>query len=84
MVYNNLELRLKLTDFASYILPGEFGLIGLYDLGRVWIKHDHSRLWHNGYGGGFYFAPAQMFVVRAVISGSPEGIYPYIDLNFRF
>lgn len=84
MLYNNLEIRLKITDFASYLLPGELGLIGLYDIGRVWVKNDHSRLWHNGYGGGFYFAPGQIFVVRAVVAGSPEGVYPYIDLNFRF
>ena len=84
MVYNNLELRIKLSDFASNILAGEFGLIGLHDIGRVWLKNDHSRLWHNGYGGGFYFAPANVFVFRAVAVSSTEGIYPYIDLNFRF
>jgi hypothetical protein len=77
-------MRIRLANFASYILPGEFGLIGLFDIGRVWGKNDRSGLWHNGYGGGFYFAPAQLIVIRAVVVNSVEGLYPYIVLGLRF
>ena len=78
MLYNNIELRGKACKFCKpYILPGEFGLIGLFDIGRVWEKHnDISATWHNGYGGGIYFAPAQMLVIRAVAVNSVEGLYP--------
>ena len=62
--YNNLELRIKLTDFASYILPGQFGITGFFDIGRVWEKNDNSGKWHKGVGGGFYFAPAQLVVLQ--------------------
>jgi hypothetical protein len=34
--YNNLELRIKLSEFASYVLPGQFGFTGFFDIGRVW------------------------------------------------
>jgi hypothetical protein len=84
MLYNNLELRIRLTNFANYILPGEFGLIGLFDMGRVWEKNDKSGLWHNGYGGGFYFSPAQMLMIRAIAVNSVEGFYPYIAFGLRF
>jgi surface antigen Omp85-like protein len=84
MLYNNIELRIRLANFASYILPGEFGLIGVYDIGRVWVKNDQSGLWHNGYGGGLYFAPAQLIVIRGVVVNSVEGFYPYIALGLRF
>ncbi len=84
MLYNNLELRVRLANFANYIAPGEFGLIGLFDIGRVWEKNDHSGLWHNGYGGGVYFAPAQMIALRAVVANSAEGLYPYIAIGLRF
>ncbi|HEX3766971.1 MAG TPA: BamA/TamA family outer membrane protein, partial [Puia sp.] len=45
-VFNNLELRLKLADFANYILPGQLGIFGFYDIGRVWEKNEYSQQWH--------------------------------------
>ena len=84
MAYNNLELRWQLARFRNYILPGLLGIVGLYDVGRVWQKDDHSMQWHNGVGGGFYFAPAQMALFQCVISYSVEGWYPTLSLGFRF
>jgi hypothetical protein len=84
MAYNNLEARWRLASFRNYILPGQFGLIGLYDIGRVWQKEDHSHQWHNGVGGGIYFAPAQMALFQIVMSYSPEGWYPTLSVGFRF
>jgi hypothetical protein len=82
--YNNLELRIKLTDFANYILPGQFGIMGFYDIGRVWEKNDKSGKWHSGTGGGFYFAPAQLVVLQLVAAYSKEGWYPNFIMGFRF
>jgi hypothetical protein len=84
MVYNNLEFRIKLANFASYILPGQFGMTGFYDVGRVWVKDESSNVWHQGVGGGFYFAPAQMAVFQVLAGYSNEGWYPYIRMGFRF
>ena len=83
-VYNNLELRLKLADFVNYILPGQLGIFGFYDIGRVWDKNEYSNKWHNGTGVGIYFAPAQMAVIQVVAGHSVEGWYPYLSLGFRF
>jgi hypothetical protein len=83
MVYNNLQARIKLADIASYILPGQFGLLGFYDTGRVWIKGEHSDKWHSGTGGGIFFAPASLTVFQIMAGHSNEGWYPYIGLNFR-
>jgi Calcineurin-like phosphoesterase/Omp85 superfamily domain len=82
--YNNLELRAKLGDFVSYVLPGQVGLLGLYDVGRVWRKDEGSDQWHHGVGGGVYFAPASLTIFRAVMAYSKEGWYPYFSMNFRF
>jgi hypothetical protein len=84
MVYNNLEFRLKLANFASYILPGQFGMTGFYDVGRVWEKNESSGTWHQGVGGGFYFAPAQMAVFQVLAGWSKEGWFPYVIMGFRF
>ncbi len=82
--YNNLELRAKLGDFVSYVLPGQVGLIGFYDVGRVWATHEKSDLWHHGVGGGMYFAPASLAIFRFVMGKSNEGWYPYVSMSFRY
>ncbi len=82
--YNNLELRIKLGDFANYILPGQFGITGFFDIGRVWEKDMPSDKWHTGQGGGIYFAPARMAVIQVVAGNSDEGWYPYISMKFRY
>ena len=38
ILYNNFEVRVKLANLASYVLPGQLGLVGLYDVGKVWQK----------------------------------------------
>jgi hemolysin activation/secretion protein len=83
MVFNNLQGRIKLAKIASYILPGELGLSGFYDAGRVWIKDEHSDQWHQGVGGGLYFSPASLTIIQVLAGHSTEGWYPYISLNFR-
>ena len=82
--YNNLELRIKLGDFVSYVLPGQVGFMGLYDVGRVWAKNDPSSQWHHGVGGGLYFSPAQLTILRMIAAYSKEGWYPQFSMNFRF
>jgi hypothetical protein len=84
MAFNNLEARIRLAQFANYILPGQLGLVALYDIGRVWQKEDQSNEWHNGVGAGFYFAPAQVTLIQFVMSWSPEGWYPTFKLGLRF
>lgn len=84
ILYNNFEVRLKLANLASYFLPGQLGLVGFYDIGKVWQKGYSDDTWHQGAGGGLYFAPAQMFVFQLVAGGSKEGWFPYFTAGFRF
>jgi hypothetical protein len=83
MFFNNLQGRVKIADIASYILPGQLGITGFYDTGRVWVSGEHSDKWHTGAGGGLYFAPASLTVLQLLAGHSEEGWYPYISLNFR-
>ena len=83
-LYNNLEFKVKLADFVNYVLPGQIGLMGLYDVGRVWKQGEHSDAWHHATGGGIYFAPASLTVFRIIAVHSTEGWYPYFAVNFRY
>ncbi|ANH83469.1 hypothetical protein A8C56_23040 [Niabella ginsenosidivorans] len=84
MLYNNFRVRIKLMDVASYILPGQLGVTGFFDAGKVWAKGYNSDEIHTGVGGGIYFSPAQLFVVQALAGYSKEGWLPYVTLGFRF
>jgi hypothetical protein len=83
MAYNNFQGRLKIANIAGYILPGQLGLSGFYDAGRVWVDGEDSNKWHQGVGGGLYFSPASLTVLQVLAGHSEEGWYPYISLNFR-
>jgi hypothetical protein len=83
LFYNNLQARYKLAAIGGYILPGQLGLTGFFDVGRVWIDGEHSSQWHRGSGGGIYFSPASMTVIQVIAGHSSEGWYPYISFNFR-
>lgn len=84
MVYNNLELRMRLAQIGSYILPGQLGATLFYDAGKVWAKGADSREIHQGVGGGIYFAPANIAVFQILAGYSREGWNPHFTMGFRF
>jgi hypothetical protein len=83
-MYNNLEARVKISDFMSYITPGQFGVTASYDIGRVWVKNEVSNQWHNSVGGGIYFAPSDMALLQFKGGYSKEGFYPYVNFKLTF
>lgn len=70
--YGGGEIRYRLFNSHSYILPGEVGVQGFYEIGRVWLKGENSQKWHDSYGGGLYFAPFNLILVSGLIGFSPE------------
>lgn len=85
MLYNNTELRIKLSDFNTYLFPGALGLQLFNDIGRVWVDGENSNKWHDGYGFGIWVAPIQRFVITASVARSQEEkILPYVTFGFQF
>lgn len=84
MFYNNLDLRLKLFNFTSYLVPGTVGMIGFTDVGRVWEKAEHSGRWHQGYGGGLYVMPGEVILLQASLGASKEASMLYLSVGFNF
>lgn len=84
MFYNNLDLRLKLFNFTSYLVPGTVGMIGFTDVGRVWEKAEHSDRWHHGYGGGLYVMPGEVILLQASVGASKETSMLYLSVGFNF
>ncbi len=71
-LYSSVELKYKLFDVNSFILPGPFGITGFFDVGRVWLKGEQSRTWHKAFGGGLYYLPFNLFAISAT-AGFSEG-----------
>ena len=72
MAYSNNEIR-WITNTKNYFFNGRAGLIGFYDIGRVWIPNEESNKWHAGYGGGVVIIPFNKITLTAMYGLSSEG-----------
>ena len=83
-LYASAEERIKLFKSQSYILPGDVGVIGFYDIGKVWMKNESSKKWHQSYGGGLYYSPFNIVVVSATVGISEEDKLLNFSLGTKF
>jgi hypothetical protein len=72
IAYGSLELRIKLFESRSYILPGQVGLIVFNDVAKVWYGEEVSKRWHYAAGGGFYYNPFNLVILSATVGYSKE------------
>jgi outer membrane protein assembly factor BamA len=78
-LYASTELRYRLFNLKSYIIPGPVGLTGFYDIGRVWLDGEDSKRWHSAYGGGFYFVPYNKFMISGSVGfSSKENMFTFV------
>ncbi|MDX1529908.1 MAG: BamA/TamA family outer membrane protein [Rhodothermales bacterium] len=82
--YQNAELRLKLLTLNTYAAPGELGLLGFVDNGRVWFDDEDSSTWHQGYGGGLWFSVFDALLLSGTVGASEEGAYVTVGLGFLY
>jgi hypothetical protein len=82
--YGNAELRLRLTRFFV-LLPGELGIFGLADAGRVFLEGETSDRWHSAFGGGIWMSLLQhTTVLSAAIARSSERTGVYVGTGMAF
>jgi hypothetical protein len=67
------DLRLMIGRWKSAFLPMQYGILGGFDYGRVWVDNDDSRKWHNSYGGGIWLNAAGAATARVTYFQSSEG-----------
>lgn len=82
--YHNLDLRLKLASFRSYIFPGQFGLLAFHDIGRVWVDGENSDEWHAGKGFGVWVSPLNTLVLNLNYAFGEDENLPTFSMNFFF
>lgn len=83
-LFGNADLYLPLTK-AFLVAPGQLGLMGFYDVGRVFADGDTSNRWHYGYGGGIFFVtPGRRNLVGLSIGRSEGNTAYYLKAGFAF
>ena len=82
--YGNAELRLLLVRRDRALFP-RFGVFGLGDVGRVFLKGESSDLWHTAVGGGVFLSVADPKNVLSVALARSEGrLRFYLQGGFSF
>jgi hypothetical protein len=79
----NNDLR-WLFNTKNYLFNGKAGLLGFYDIGRVWQPGETSSLWHDSYGFGLVIIPYNRYVLSATYGISTEGGYTHFKAGFFF
>lgn len=84
MLFGNLDARLFLAR-VKLILPGDLGVLGFADGGRVFLDGEDSRDWHTSAGGGIWFAPlVRTNVFSVTVANSEEDTLVYFRSGFHF
>lgn len=83
-LYQNMELRFKLTNFRNYIFTGNLGAFGFFDSGRVFSDNPELSTWHKAYGPGVWINFYNKFMLSTSYGMSKEGNYISLKTGMRF
>jgi hypothetical protein len=75
-LYGGSELYLPITK-AFLLVPGQLGVMGFYDIGRVFLDGETSDRWHHGAGGGIFFTTPGRHSLLSVQVARSEGNTAY-------
>ncbi|HET7584898.1 MAG TPA: hypothetical protein VFK13_08325 [Gemmatimonadaceae bacterium] len=83
-VFLDTELRVPVAR-AKIVIPMDVGVLGLYDMGRVFVDGVSPGPWHSSAGGGLWFAlPNHSRVATLSLARSVEQTSIYARLKFAF
>lgn len=75
--YFSNDVRIRLIDSRNLSLPFSMGVLGGFDLGRVWFGDDDEiRLdndWHTSLGGGIWISPVNLAIIKVSLFKGDNG-----------
>ncbi len=83
-LYNQAELRWRVSNFKTYLFPGSLGFVFFADVGRVWVDNDNVNKNAFGYGAGFWFSPLRRILITFNFAVSEEDKLPFVTIGWRF
>jgi len=84
VLFENIDLRLKLIQSNNKILPFDLGILGGYDMARVWQEGESSDKWHSSQTIGLWIDILGLAIVQPYYSFTDEGNTVSILLRFNF
>ncbi|MFQ5550929.1 MAG: hypothetical protein ACE5FJ_06805, partial [Gemmatimonadales bacterium] len=82
--FGNVELRLGMLP-VNVVVPGELGVFGLADLGRVWHPSDTGSKLHTAVGGGLWISFLNRANTLSIgVAHSEERTGVYVRSGFLF
>lgn len=86
-VYGSAELRLPLSRL-KFVVPGQQGVFGFSDIGRVYVEGEVSDDWHSTVGGGVWLSFLTRDNVVFAGAGKPtrgdEGVRIFVGFGFPY
>jgi hypothetical protein len=83
-VYGGSELRIPLARM-TILVPTDLGIVGLTDIGRVFVDGEDSDAWHGAVGGGVWFGfLSRSNAISVVVAKSEERSRLYVQAGFGF
>jgi hypothetical protein len=84
-LFGSVSLQAWLRDVGLRVIALRFGLVGLADVGRVWVDGEDSKTWHSSFGGGLLVQPlGAPFVMHVLAANSTEGTRFYLGMGYPF
>jgi hypothetical protein len=77
------ELRLAVTELLL-LFPGELGILGLADVGRVFLEGEESDRWHHGVGGGVWASWLEDYTISASVAWGGDDVLWYVTAGLPF
>ncbi len=78
------DLRLKIGKIRQSIVPMQYGILGGYDYGRIWLDGETSNKWHQSVGGGLWLNGINTVTARLTFFNGSDGNRVAFGLGFGF
>jgi len=77
------DLRYEIGRLSTGIVPLGIHLFGGYDIGRVWLDGERSRVWHDSVGGGLLVSALDTLSAKFNLFNSDDGWRFTFGLRFK-
>ncbi|TRX70205.1 metallophosphoesterase [Carboxylicivirga sp. M1479] len=82
--YQNVDVRMSLLRVPNYIAPFDWGLLGHFDLIRMWQADGIDDKWHHSYGFGTFISILDAFMLKGTFSISENDELFVVGTSFLF
>lgn len=84
LFYTSTNLKWFIKELKSEVLPLQFGILGGFDVGRVWQNKETSTQLYSDFGAGFWLQTADLIKAELQAFKGDEGLRFSINIAIGF